>query len=92
MVKDYALQEGIKDMIISNVGIMRLLYFDNVVLLTHNLEDAQKMMAVLKAFCSHSGLIVNVAQIIKVMLAKTFCVQKPLLVYIDLTLIHQLRW
>ena len=80
MVQEYALQEGIKEVLIGNAVIMLLLYADDVVLFTHTLEDAQKMMEVLKAFCAHSGLIVN-EQKTKIMLAKTLRTDQPLIVY-----------
>ena len=80
MVQEYALQEGIKEVLIGNAVIMLLLYADDVVLFTHTLEDAQKMMEVLKAFCAHSSLIVN-EQKTKIMLAKTLRTDQPLIVY-----------
>ena len=80
MVLEYAHQEGIEDVAIGNVVIMLLLYADDVVLLAHTPQDAQKLMVVLEAFCSHSGLRVNV-QKTKVMLVKTLNKEKPCIVY-----------
>ena len=80
MVQEYVQQEGIGKVAIGNAVIMLLLYADDVVLLAYTQEDAQKMMTVLKDFCTHSGLMVNV-QKTKVMLVKTLRTEKPLIVY-----------
>ena len=65
---------------IANTVIMLLLYADDVVLMAHTLEDAQKLMNVLKCFCLQSGLIVNESKT-KVMLIKTFKIENPCIVY-----------
>ena len=52
-------EEGIKEILIGNVIIMLLLYADDVVLLAHEVEDAQRLVQVLENFCMHSGLSVN---------------------------------
>ena len=62
MVQEYVEQEGIEKVGIGNMVMMLLLYTDDVVLLAHTillahtLEDAQKRMMVLEAFCTQSGL------------------------------------
>ncbi|MCO5586193.1 hypothetical protein L7F22_040132 [Adiantum nelumboides] len=78
MVPEFMQQEGIEEVMIGNVVIMLLLYVDDVVLLAHSLEDAQKLMIALENFCLHSGLIVNVSKK-KVMLVKTLDKEKPCL-------------
>ena len=60
MVLDSMQEEGIEEVLIGSVVIMLLLYADDVVLLAHEVEDAQRLMQVLKNFCMHSGLLVNV--------------------------------
>ena len=59
---------------------MLLLYANDVVLMAHTLEDAQKLMNVLKRFCLRSGLVVNESKT-KVMLVKTLKNEKPCIVY-----------
>ncbi|MCO5560476.1 hypothetical protein L7F22_014091 [Adiantum nelumboides] len=80
MVLEFMQQEGIEEVIFGNVLIMLLLYADDVVLLAHSLEDAQKLMIALENFCLHSGLIVNGFKT-KVMLVKTLNKEKPCIVY-----------
>ncbi|MCO5549455.1 hypothetical protein L7F22_002926 [Adiantum nelumboides] len=80
MVLEFMQQEGIEEVMIGNAVIMLLLYADDVVLLAHNLEDAQKLMIALENFCLHSGLIVNGSKT-KVMLVKTLNKEKPCIVY-----------
>ena len=80
MVHEHACKEGIKEVLIGNAVIMLLLYADDVVLFTHTMEDAQKMMDALNAFCAHSGLEVN-KQKTKIMLAKTNRTEQPLIIY-----------
>ncbi|MCO5605801.1 hypothetical protein L7F22_059985 [Adiantum nelumboides] len=80
MVLEFMQQEGIEEVMIGNAVIMLLLYADNVVLLAHSLEDAQKLMIALENFCLHSGLIVNGFKT-KVMLVKTLNKEKPCIVY-----------
>ena len=60
--------------------IMLLLYEDDVVLLAHEVEDAQRLMQVLENFCMHSGLLVDVT-ITKVMLVKAWDKKNPCIVY-----------
>ncbi|MCO5556272.1 hypothetical protein L7F22_009818 [Adiantum nelumboides] len=81
MVLEFMQQEGIEEVMIGNAVIMLLLYADDVVLLAHSLEDAQKLMITLENFCLHSGLIVNGSKT-KVMLVKTLNKEKPCIVYI----------
>ncbi|RYA37888.1 reverse transcriptase domain-containing protein, partial [Enterobacter cloacae complex sp. 2DZ2F2B] len=50
MVLDFIQEEGIEEFTICNAVIMLLLYADDVVLLAHTLEDAQKLMVVLENF------------------------------------------
>ena len=70
MVLEYMHQEGIKEVMIGNIFIMLLLYVDDVLILAHTLEYAQKLMVVLvENFCSHSALMVNNVKT-KVMLVK----------------------
>ncbi|MCO5587893.1 hypothetical protein L7F22_041845 [Adiantum nelumboides] len=85
MVFDFMQEEGIEEVTICNAVIMLLLYADDVVLLAHTLEDAQKLMVVLEKFCLHSGLIVNESKT-KVMLVKTNHKEKPCIVYNNETL------
>ena len=80
MVLEFMHEEGIEEVMIKNVVIMLLLYADDVVLLAHTLEDAQKLMKVLENFCLHSGLVVNVSKT-KVMLVKALNKEKPCIVY-----------
>ncbi|MCO5590830.1 hypothetical protein L7F22_044805 [Adiantum nelumboides] len=80
MVLEFMQQEGIEEVMIENAMVMLLLYADDVVLLAHSLEDAQKLMIALKNFCLHSGLIVNGSKT-KVMLVKTLNKEKPCIVY-----------
>ncbi|MCO5550705.1 hypothetical protein L7F22_004195 [Adiantum nelumboides] len=80
MVLEFMQQEGIEEVMIGNAVIMLLLYADDVVLLAHSLEDAQKLMIALENFCLHSGLIVNGSKT-KVMLVKTLNKEKPCIVY-----------
>ncbi|MCO5548233.1 hypothetical protein L7F22_001690 [Adiantum nelumboides] len=80
MVLEFMQQEGIEEVMIGNAVIMLLLYADDVVLLAHSLEDAQKLMIALENFCLHSGLIVNASKT-KVMLVKTLNKEKPCIVY-----------
>ena len=60
--------------------IMLLLYADDIVLLAHETEDAQRLMQELENFCMHSGLSVNVTKT-KVMLVKIWDKEKPCIVY-----------
>ena len=69
MVLDFMQEEGIEEVMIRNAVVKLLLYADDVVLLAHKLEDAQKLMVVLENFCLHSGLIVNSSKT-KVILVK----------------------
>jgi len=85
MVLEFMQQEYIEEVTICNVVIMLLLFADDVVLLAHTLEDAQKLMVVLVSFCLHSGLIVNESKT-KVMLVKTNHKEKPCIVYNNETL------
>ncbi|MCO5570377.1 hypothetical protein L7F22_024097 [Adiantum nelumboides] len=80
MVLEFMQHKGIEEVMTGNVGIMLLLYADDVVLLAHSLEDAQKLMIALENFCLHSGLIVNGSKT-KVMLVKTLNKEKPCIVY-----------
>ncbi|MCO5596586.1 hypothetical protein L7F22_050651 [Adiantum nelumboides] len=80
LVLEFMQQEGIEEVMIGNAVIMLLLYADDVVLLVHSLEDAQKLMIALENFCLHSGLIVNGSKT-KVMLVKTLNKEKPCIVY-----------
>ena len=80
MVLDSMQDEGIKKVLIGNVVIMLLLYADDVVLLAHEVKDAQRLMQVLEKFCMHSGLSVNVTKT-KVMLVKTRDKENPCIVY-----------
>ncbi|MCO5608173.1 hypothetical protein L7F22_062379 [Adiantum nelumboides] len=79
-VIDFMQQEGIEEVMIGNAVIMLLLYADDVGLLAHSLEDAQKLMIALENFCLHSGLIVNGSKT-KVMVVKTLNKEKPCIVY-----------
>ncbi|RYA57257.1 hypothetical protein DD598_31200 [Enterobacter cloacae complex sp. 2DZ2F16B1] len=76
MVLDFMQQEGIEEVKIGNAVIMLLLYADDVVLLAHTLEDAQKLMSVLERFCLHRRLIVNGSKT-KFMLVKTLNDENP---------------
>ncbi|MCO5562389.1 hypothetical protein L7F22_016016 [Adiantum nelumboides] len=80
MVLEFMQQEGIQEVMIGNAMIMLLLYADDVVLLAHSLEDAQKLMIALKNFYLHSGLIVNGSKT-NVVLVKTLNKEKPCIVY-----------
>ena len=73
-------QEGIEEVMIGTFVIMLLLYANDVVLLAHTIEDAQKPMSVLETFFFHSGLIVNTSKT-KVMLVKTHNKETPCIVY-----------
>ncbi|MCO5615003.1 hypothetical protein L7F22_069290 [Adiantum nelumboides] len=81
-------QEGIEEVMIRNVMIVLLLYVDNVVLLTHSLEDAQKLMIALKNFYLHNGSKT------KVMLVKTLNKEKPCIVYNKepLEVVQSFKW
>ncbi|MCO5593252.1 hypothetical protein L7F22_047259 [Adiantum nelumboides] len=78
MVLAFMQQERIEEVMIGNAMIV--LYADDVVLLVHSLEDAQKLMIALENFCLHSGLIVNGSKT-KVMLVETLNKEKPCIVY-----------
>ena len=58
-VDEDALQEGNKEGLIGNVVIMVQIYVDDVVLFIYTLDDAQKMIVVLKTVFSHYGLTIN---------------------------------
>ena len=49
-VLEYIREEDIQEVMIGNVVIMLLLYADDVVLLAHTIEDAQKLMLFSKPF------------------------------------------
>ena len=85
MVHEHAHKEGITNVLIGNAVLLLLLYADDVVLFTHSVEDAQKMMEALKAFCAHSGLEVN-KQKTKIMLVKTRRTEQPLIMYNEIPL------
>ena len=80
MVHEHTNKEVIINVLIGNAVLLLLLYADDVVLFTHSVEDAQKMMEALKAFCAHSGLEVN-KQKTKIMLVKTHRTEQPLIMY-----------
>ena len=80
MVHGHANKEGITNVLIKNVVLLLLLSADDVVLFTHSIEDAQKMMEELKAFCTHSGVEVN-KQKTKIMLVKRRQMEQPLIMY-----------
>ena len=69
MVLESMQEECIKEVLIGNLVILLLLYADEVVLLAHEVEDAQRLMQVLEIFCMHNGLSVNITKT-KVMLCK----------------------
>ena len=80
MILDFLQEEGIKEVMIRNAMVMLLLYADDVVLLAHSLEDAQKIMVALENLCLHSGLIVNGSKT-KIMLIKTLNKEKACIMY-----------
>ena len=73
MILEFMQQEGIEEVTICNAVIMLFLYADDVVLLAHTLEDAQKLMVVLEEFCLH-------------MLNQTNYKEKPCIMYNNETL------
>ncbi|MCO5572471.1 hypothetical protein L7F22_026226 [Adiantum nelumboides] len=79
LVLEFMQQEVIKEVMIGNAMIMLLCYADDVVLLAHSLEDAQKLMIALENICLHSGLIVNGSKT-TVMLVNTLNKEKPCIV------------
>ena len=80
MIREATSQEGIHEVTIGNAVIMLLLYADDVVLMAHTEEEAQKLMNTLEKFCMHSGLTVNGSKT-KVMLVKTHNKEKPCILY-----------
>ncbi|MCO5609736.1 hypothetical protein L7F22_063968 [Adiantum nelumboides] len=76
IVLEFMQQEGIEEVMIGIAVIILLLYADDVMLLAHSLEDAQKRMIALENFCLHSGLIVNGSKLVK-----TLNKEKPCIVY-----------
>ncbi len=55
MVLEITRQEGLQEVMIGNAVIILLLYADDVVLMAHTLEDAQKLMSALESFCTLSA-------------------------------------
>jgi hypothetical protein len=70
MITKFVKDEGIE------YKIKLLFYANDIVLFANNLEDAQKLMKILKRFCIHNKVSVNSSKT-KIMLVKSQNKEKP---------------